>query len=94
MRGYLEEGADVVIADVRDDLVEALAAEVPDHSLLVHLDVTRSGSPTALIEDGRRDLLQGRHRAVVGLRRRVVGLVDRCRRRRRRPQHTDEERGR
>ena len=49
VRGYLEEGSDVVIADVRDDLGEALAAEARDHSLFVHLGVTSESDWAAAI---------------------------------------------
>ena len=49
MRGYLDEGASVVIADIRDDLGHALAAEASDRTLFVHLDVTSENDWAAAI---------------------------------------------
>ena len=40
MRGYIAEGANVVIGDVRDELGRSLAEEAGDRALFVHLDVT------------------------------------------------------
>ena len=39
-RAYLDEGANVVIGDVRDEPGRSLAAELGDRALFVHLDVT------------------------------------------------------
>ncbi|GLY02303.1 MULTISPECIES: glucose 1-dehydrogenase [Actinoplanes] len=40
LRGYLAEGANVVIGDIRDDRGRALVAEAGDRAHYVHLDVT------------------------------------------------------
>ena len=40
VRAYLDEGARVVIGDVRDELGRSLAEEAGDRALFVHLDVT------------------------------------------------------
>ena len=40
MRAYLDEGANVVIGDIRDEPGRSLVAESGDHALYVHLDVT------------------------------------------------------
>jgi 3alpha(or 20beta)-hydroxysteroid dehydrogenase len=40
LRAFAAEGANVVIGDIRDDAGEALAADVGEKALYVHLDVT------------------------------------------------------
>ena len=40
VRAYLDEGANVVVGDVRDELGRTLADEAGDRGLFVHLDVT------------------------------------------------------
>jgi NAD(P)-dependent dehydrogenase (short-subunit alcohol dehydrogenase family) len=39
-RGFVAEGADVVIADVLDQEGQSLADELSDHAIFSHLDVT------------------------------------------------------
>ncbi|EFC84860.1 glucose 1-dehydrogenase [Parafrankia sp. EUN1f] len=49
LRAYHAEGAGVVIADINDDGGRALAAELGDRALFVHLDVTDEESWNAAI---------------------------------------------
>ena len=48
-RAYLEEGANVVIGDVRDELGGAVAKEGGERALFVHLDVTSESDWAAAI---------------------------------------------
>ncbi|MFC9946761.1 SDR family NAD(P)-dependent oxidoreductase [Streptomyces pratensis] len=49
IRAYHAEGADVVIADIAEDRARALAAELGDRALAVHLDVTDEDSWNAAV---------------------------------------------
>ena len=67
-RLFVEEGARVVIADVRDDLGEAHAAALGDAARYMHLDVTSEAEWEVVVDDitadeGRLDVL---YRELVG----------------------------
>ena len=49
MRAYHEEGANVVIGDIRDELGNSLVAELGDRAMYVHLDVTSEADWTTAI---------------------------------------------
>lgn len=49
-RGFVAEGARVVIADVLDDDGTALTAELGDRATYAHLDVTDEAARSALVE--------------------------------------------
>ena len=49
LRAFAAEGANVVIGDVRDDAGKALAAEIGDQALFMHLDVTNEDDWAAAI---------------------------------------------
>lgn len=51
VRHFVAEGAQVVIADIADDLGEALAAELGEAAYFRHHDVSDEASWTALVED-------------------------------------------
>ena len=61
-RRLVEEGAQVVIGDLLDEVGEATAAEIGENARYVHLDVTKpedwdSAVATAVAEFGRLDIL-------------------------------------
>lgn len=49
VKRFIEEGAQVAIADISDDLGASLAAELGDAALYVHTDVTDEGAIEALV---------------------------------------------
>ena len=49
LRAYAAEGANVVIGDIRDEAGKALASELGDQALYVHLDVTNEGDWAAAV---------------------------------------------
>jgi 3alpha(or 20beta)-hydroxysteroid dehydrogenase len=49
-RCFVEEGARVVLADIRDDLGEGVAKELGDGALYVHLDVTSEADWSRAVE--------------------------------------------
>lgn len=55
-RGFVAEGARVVVADVLDEEGTALAAELGDRAAYAHLDVTDEAAWTALVERTEREL--------------------------------------
>jgi 3alpha(or 20beta)-hydroxysteroid dehydrogenase len=49
-RGFIREGVDVVVTDIRDDLGEMLAEELGERARHVRLDVTQEADWAAAVQ--------------------------------------------